>query len=362
MGIPFSEDELEVVGHQPQPYGKPTIDQFKFPVTEKEATKRFFAKKPVWAWLETEKVFFNPRVIPDNVARGFVADAEPWDNLTMAGGPDMYGIPWVFEPEVGGSMEVPGSELFDDANDWKDFIKVPDIDSWDWEGAAKANEEFLKTDKFVQMWIFTGWFERMISFMGFEDAAVALIDEDQEDAVVEMLDFFSDNMINLVEHCHKYFHPDGFYIHDDWGSSLQPFFNKDVAMDVVAPAMKKVVDRIHELGMSAELHSCGHNEKNVEAYIKAGWDAWCPQEMNDMPALWEKYGNQIAISCPAFRFDKETTSDEEQRAYARKWVDTYCRKPGYVAWFLKYDGDLLTQPFREELYKESRKAYAEWDD
>ena len=94
MGVPFDEKELEVVGKQPQPYGKPTIDQFKYPVTEKEATKRFFAHKPVWTWLETEKMFFNPRIIPDNVARGFVADALSWDSDSQAGGPDMFGIEW----------------------------------------------------------------------------------------------------------------------------------------------------------------------------------------------------------------------------------------------------------------------------
>ena len=279
---------------------------------------------------------------------------KPWDNLTMAGGPDMYGIPWVFEPEVGGSMEVPGSELFDDANDWKDFIKVPDIDSWDWEGAAKANEEFLKTDKFVQMWIFTGWFERMISFMGFEDAAVALIDEDQEDAVVEMLDFFSDNMINLVEHCHKYFHPDGFYIHDDWGSSLQPFFNKDVAMAVVAPAMKTVVDRIHELGMSAELHSCGKLEAQVGNFVAAGWDSWVPMPMNDYEAMYDAWGDKIIISCGPAAQAPDATYEEQVKA-GEEWVARFFQPGRYAIPNYMYFPAGMTRGFREGLYRASRQ-------
>lgn len=360
MGIPFSEDELEVVGHTPQPYGKPTIVEYKYPISEKEATRRLFARKPVWAMLETEKIYFNPRIIPDNVARGFVSDALEWDSLTMAGGPDMFGINWVYEPEVGGSMEVPGSELFDDACDWREHVVFPDVDSWDWEGAAEANKELLSTDKGIQMWLFTGWFERLISFMGFEDAAVALIDEDQCDEVAELFMRLSDVYIDIIEHCHKYFHADCFYIHDDWGSQKDPFFNTDVAAEIIAPAMRKLTDRIHELGMYAELHSCGHCESQIENIIAAGWDAWCPQPMNDCIGLWEKYGDRIAIAVPAFRFDKETATDEEQREYARKWVDTYCTKPGFTTWFLKYDGDLLLPAFREELYVRSREAYAAW--
>ena len=363
MGVPFDEKELEVVGKQPQPYGKPTIDQFKYPVTEKEATKRFFAHKPVWTWLETEKMFFNPRIIPDNVARGFVADALSWDSDSQAGGPDMFGIEWEYEKEVGGSMEVPDQELFEDAEDWRSTVVFPDVDSWDWEGAAKANEELLQTDKFVQMWLFTGWFERLISFMGFENAAIALIDEDQQEEIIELLDKVTDVYIDIVEHCHKYFHPDGFYIHDDWGSSNNPFFSFDAGRDVIVPAMRKLTDRIHELGMYAELHSCGKNERQIENFIAAGWDAWCPQDnLNDCVKLWDEYGDRIAIAVPAFRYDKETATEEEQRAAARKWADAYCTTPGKVAWFLKYDGDLLLPAFRKELYVASRKAYADWPD
>ena len=29
----------------------------------------------------------------------------------------------------------------EDANDWEKLIKFPDVNSWDWEGAAKGNAE-----------------------------------------------------------------------------------------------------------------------------------------------------------------------------------------------------------------------------
>ena len=53
---------------------------------------------------------------------------------------------------------------------------------------------------------------------------------------------------------------------------------------------------------------------------------------------------------------------EVQRAAARAWVDDFCRKPGWTAGFCKYDGGLLSDACREELYVQSRKAYAAWDE
>jgi len=53
------------------------------------------------------------------------------------------------------------------------------------KSSAKANNgTFLNGETFVLAWLINGfWFERLISFMGFEGAAEALIDEDQTDAV-----------------------------------------------------------------------------------------------------------------------------------------------------------------------------------
>ena len=323
--------------------------------------KSFYRHRPIWAILETEKRKFTPRIIPDNICRADVVDGLPFDVEKESGGIDMFGVEWVYVPVAGGSMEredVP--HLMDDANDWREAIVFPDVDSWDWEGCARDCNSFLAPDKYNQPWIFTGWFERLISFMGFEDAAVALIDEDQQDAVAELFMAISDVYIDIVDHFVGYFdNIDGFYIHDDWGSQAAPFFSCDAAADLIVPAMRKVTDHIHELGLECELHSCGCNQKQIENIIAAGWDAWAPQLMNDLDALFEEYGDQINIATriPAYADD---ASDEEQRAAAREWVAKYCTSPGKVAWPHLLDGALLKPAFREELYVQSRKAYAQW--
>ena len=69
-------------------------------------------------------------------------------------------------------MVKPGNPLLEDVNDWKEKIVMPDIDSWDWAGSAAQNKEYLSNGNNNLFWLLNGcWFERLISFMDFEEAA-----------------------------------------------------------------------------------------------------------------------------------------------------------------------------------------------
>ena len=207
----------------------------------------------------------------------------------------MFGIEWVYVPVAGGSMVKPGNPLLKDANEWKEKLVWPDIDSWDWESSAK-NINLSSSDQFNMAWFLNGWFERLISFMDFDNAVVALIDEDQKDAVKELFDRLSDLYIRIIDKYLEYFPGiDGFCIHDDWGAQKDTFFSPDTAMEMIVPAMKKVTDYLHSKGLIAELHSCGMLEKQVPSIIAAGWDTWTPQAMNDTQKIYELYGDQIII-------------------------------------------------------------------
>ena len=362
MGISFSESELQIVSQIAPGKRTPAINQYAYPVTEREAVKAFYRKEPVWCLIGTETRKFNPKIIPDNVARGDVAEVNLIDNQTQAGGPDMFGVEWVFMPEVGGSMEredIP--HLMNDANEWRDAITFPNVDSWDWAGsAAENNDAYLLPDKYNRPCIFTGFFERLISFMGFENAAVALVDEDQEDALHELLDAISDLYIDIIDHFVRYYkNIDGFLIHDDWGAQKAPFFSHDAAECFFVPVMKKITEHLHGLGLFAEIHSCGFNEEQIQHFIEAGWDAWAPQPINDCNKLFELYGDKIAISTPAVSYNKNA-SEQQRREAARAYVQKNCTTPGKISWFSMHDGGLLTPEYREELYIASRKAYAAW--
>ena len=368
MTVPkFSEDELNPIGVIPGiPGFRADLPMYDSPLSCREAQKHLYLEKEAyWQICGIEGRLFCPRIFPDAVARAWVMEANPIDNETEAGGPDSFGIPWVYEPLSMGSMEDPKvPPVLEDANDWPEIIKFPDIDSWDWEGSAEANNngKYLKDDLCSVVWIQNGYFERLISFMGFEEASVAMIDEDQEDAVKALMMRLSEFYCDLVDHFVKYFdYIDGFYVHDDWASSLDAFVSPERIKELIVPAMKVLVDHIHEVGCYAELHSCGHGIRGVPNMIEAGWDAWIPQsECNDMAEIYDLYGDQILIGVgpQMLTYNPFDSTEEEQRAGAREYAKRFCNPDKPSLFDGVSGGAFLTPAFREELYVCSRKLYS----
>ncbi|MFZ7120146.1 MAG: methyltransferase [Eubacteriaceae bacterium] len=355
--IPFVQDELKVVREIPNMFGnmEPVYD---LPVSMRENYLRTLLKSPVWECLGNEASLFCPSVIPDNIARAFVIEA---NMMPPQDGIDMFGIPWEYVPSANGSMVRPGNHILKDANDWEKVLKFPDIDSWDWEGSAKANNgKFLSANTFNNAWQINGWwFERLISFMGFEGAAEALVDDDQKDAVKALFEATTDLGCRIVDKFVEYYENiDGITVHDDWGSQRSPFFSEATAQEMIVPYMKKLTDHIHSKGLYADLHSCGHIESRIQCFIDAGWDSWSPQNMNDTLNLFNNYGDKICLGLIPEIFDPATTSEDEQRAYAKKFAEQVC-VPGKSSFFSLYAAmdNILTNTYREELYKQSRILY-----
>ena len=357
MSIPaFDLKELTVTGEVPGFAGAPPRPLYSFPVTPKEAFIAMYNRKPVWQITGVEQTLFCPKINPDNVARAFVFDGSGMPQ-SEGGGKDMFGIEWEYIAQVGGSMVRPGRPFLANTNEWYEKVMWPDIDAWDWEGNAKINEKYLDTNSFNVCWLMNGWYERLISFMDFEGAIVAMIDDEQMDAVKALFGRLSDLYIKIIDKYLTYFPQiDGFCIHDDWGSQKETFFSPVTAKEMIVPYMRRVNDFIHSKGKFSDLHSCGQLYKQIPNIIDAGWDSWGGQLMNDTHKIYDEYGDKIIIGVAPDVFDPEKTTAEEQREMARKYAARFCN-PDKPSMFNIYGSPALTNAYREELYIQSRKNY-----
>ena len=357
--------ECEITGELvTERYG--TSPVFKTPVTPKENYFAMFnGENPLWMPMTSDCKGIDIKIDPDNIARAFVFEYEPFDNTSDLGlRPDMFGVNWQYVPKAGGSMVPGGTPLLEDANEWKEKVVFPDVNAWDWEGSAKANAPWFEQNKdYVTGITFLNGttFERLISFMDFMGAAMAIIDDDQKDAVIELCDNICERVyFPYLENCKKWFPTmDKVTLHDDWGSQMAPFFSAEAARNIILPEMKRLVDHVHAKGYPCELHSCGHVEDRCDIFAEAGFDSWTPMPMNDTAALMEKYGDRIAIGLTSIDdlFDLKDSTEEEQRAAARAFVDRFVR-PDKVGLF-KRRLNYVTDAFIEELYKQSRIRYAQ---
>lgn len=365
MKIPtFQENELKVVEMVPGLFGNPDAPVFDYPISAREAVRMMYKGKAPWvigSCMDVETVTFAPYVNPDNIARAFVLDGTFIPGVSNTeGGKDMFGIEWMYVAEAGVSMVKPGNPFAEDMEDLLEKIVWPDVDSWDWEGCRKKNEAYLsQSGKSYCTWFMNGYFERLISFLDFENAIVALIDEDEMAFVHKFFDKLADLYIKIFGKMIQWFpEVDVYYIHDDWGSQRASFFSPDVAKEMIVPYMRRVNDFLHENGKYSHFHSCGHLMNMVDNIIEAGWDAWDPQPMNDTVELYEKYGDRIQIGVYPECGDLAALSEEEQRIEAHKFVEKYCRLDRRVMVNM-YAVSAFPTAFREQLYKESRMAYAE---
>ena len=239
-------------------FGKAPV--FHPPISVRENFEAMFkGKNPLWMPMTSDSKSFDPRIDPDNIARAFVFDGEGPYDVTKYGGPDMFGIEWVFVPVAGGSMENPDNpHPLEDANDWREVIKFPDVNAWDWERSAKANAEWFETNKdYVQTITFlngTG-FERLVSFMGFENAATALIDDEQQEAVIELCTEIMEKVyFPYIDNVAKWYPSiDKISLHDDWGAQRAPFFSLAAAREVFVPIYKRFTDYVKSKGKIIEL-------------------------------------------------------------------------------------------------------------
>ncbi|MDR1727862.1 MAG: methyltransferase [Acidobacteriota bacterium] len=349
--IPFHPSELKIAYEATPLFGPPQ------PIRSHPASMReniqamFYEKDPYWFPTSAEMAMFVPDVYNNNLGRGSLD--LPDGALTR----DAFGIDWQFVASAGGAIERPGqAPLLADANEWKDKIKFPDVDAWDWAGAVDATPPNMAQS--LQTSLINGfWFERLISFMSFMPAAMALIDEEQQDAIKELFEVTTDLGIKIVDKFVEYFpHMDGFNIHDDWGAQKNPFFSEQVARELFLPYMKELIGHIHAKGRYATLHSCGNIETRCNIFVEAGFDMWDPMPMNDTHKLYDDWGDKIVVAVVPDKFDPETTPEGEQRRRAREYCDRFSEK-GKPAILGFYGAFAMTPAFLDELYEYSRKKY-----
>lgn len=340
--VPFDPSELEVQGQFPPcppiHNGAPILNT---PITPRE---NFMAlrdgKKPLWVPMNTDEAIYHPGFLADNAAR-------------RAGGKDYFGVEWVYVPQVGGSMVRPGKPFMEDANDWEKLLKFPNIRDYDWDAANRpGKDQYVPEEtRAASGTILNGYFERLISLMDFQYAAMAMVDEDQKDAVKDLFWALTDFYKTIVDCFVEYYHIDFLTFHDDWGSQRAPFFSLDTIEEMLVPPIGELVDYAKSKGLYVEMHSCGKNDMVVPAYIDAGVDTWTGQPMCDKPKLYEMYGDKLTLGVSP-EVVPEDAPLEAVYAEAERFCDQYVGldKPPVIASFRGNHPKM-----REVLYEVSRK-------
>ena len=276
-------------------------------------------------------------------------------------GKDAWGVTWVYIPEEHSAMPVAeedGKYLLEDVADWKEVVKFPDLDAYDWAyhadrdihekmhtDTAVLNTEyerlpngktFVSGGKLGVGMIPVGMWERLHCLMGFENALMALL-EDPE-SCFEFFSAVADWKIKFYQKVAHYY-PDIKVIigHDDYGTQNSMFMSLDTWRSLIKPNLKRIVDATHELGLYYEHHSCGHVEPLIPEFIEIGIDSIDPVQAGSNPNLKElkqKYQDKLCFSGGfdnSFVFDRPGVTAEECRAEYRRAILDLAPGGSYIA-------------------------------
>jgi hypothetical protein len=254
-----------------------------------------------------------------------------------SGGSDAYGVRWIpSQSGGGGSLPAPNEFILEDITEWKKKISIPDADAYDWgkeaEICAAADREKMALSYFMTV----GVFERLVTFMGFENALVAMLEE--PDAVNELFTAITDCKIRALENIVKYIKPDTLSYADDIATARNLFMSPETYRTLIKPHHKRFFTAVRNMGIIPIQHTCGKPEVIIEDIIDVGADAWMPaQPSNDLKRLLAQYRDRLTFE-GGFDFQgppgipgapAEVVENEVKRCY-----DEYGGKKGYIFWGL----------------------------
>lgn len=202
--------------------------------------------------------------------------------------------------------------------------------------------------------------ERLMALMDVENAAIAMIDEDQQEGIKRLFDRLADLYIDLIDRVIKRCPIDSVLIHDDWAHQNGLFFSRETHREMILPYLKRVIDFCHSKGLFYEHHCCGKAEAMVPEMLACGVDLWSGQSLNDQYALAHQYKDEPIIFGITHPKLPENASKEEIREIAREFLEDYrdCKitismddDPPYSIF------ELRNQDFLDAVYEFSRIAY-----
>jgi len=354
------DEEWKQVGEYYSPWGPDRRDPKRnYPITPRENFERLLTgKKPVYMPVITDMLPFAPRIVPDNAVRAWALEVDCiLPGSPAEGGPDMFGVEWQYVQVTGGSMVRPGNPKVKDIRHWEDYISFPDLDDWDWEGSAERNAKLFTEDRMNRVWLMNGLNERLISFMDFDKAMMAYVDEESKEGVHRLFDRLCTFYDDLIERFRKYYKCDVLMFNDDWGTKHGPQFSLDTAREMIVPYMRRIAESCHKRGMYLELHCCGKNDLLAPVIAESGVDIWVPQEIiNDFELIYSLIGDKVYLGIPSDSTPE--MSDSECLECAERFMEK----------FGKYGNVILNTTFppqhpriEEFLYYLSRDAYSAWN-
>ena len=279
----------------------------------------------------------NPEWVP---TYGVTADAmlagiftiDAIEQPQVKSGPDCFGVPWIVTHE--GSISDQGFHLFEDIADWRKSVIFPDLSNYDFKAMAAAEEKIVHLGNRSEMFLVgcscCGLFERLVAFMGFENALMALVENPDE--CMNFLEAYSSFRIAYNNKIIDSFGLSAVAYFDDVATSQNLFMAAETYRSVIKPFEKRIADAVLARDVVFTRHCCGRCEELIPDFVEIGASAWhSAQTMNDLEGILNSYPN-LAVEGgwdSMALFNQPSEGVDGLIEETKRCMSTY-KQPGYV--------------------------------
>ena len=228
---------------------------------------------------------------------------------------------------------TPENQIIKDIEDWKKYVKVPNLRascSEGWEAARKSRDAIDRSEYLATCIMGTGIFEQMHMLMTFEDTLCnLLISPDETHELIEVItEYRLEYMKLLVENLQ----PDAIVSHDDFGSQKSLFMAPDVWREFFKEPYKRLYDYLHANNVIVVHHCDSFCEPIAEDMAEIGIDIWQGVlPTNDFAALTKLLDGRMALMGGIDSvIDQHDTAEATIRAEVRRACDEYGKLPHFI--------------------------------
>ena len=234
---------------------------------------------------EPSDVVLEPSIINEHRIRG--------------GGFDLWGVEYVSTESAGNALMPKTCDfILSDIRKWREVIKAPVLTGVDWEKMCKNDCKRLGLDRSksaVIMVMHIGYFQTLMSFMGFSNGLCAMYEEPEE--VKALLEYLCDFYCQVAARYIEYAEPDVFGNADDTAAWANPFISVEMYREFLIPLYDRQFKFARDRGLPISMHNCGKSACFFDDLVRIGVTEWNPaQTCNDLISVKKKYGNRLVIT------------------------------------------------------------------
>ncbi|MDR1422461.1 MAG: hypothetical protein LBI64_06335 [Coriobacteriales bacterium] len=186
-----------------------------------------------------------------------------------------------------------------DVTRWREYVKTPDLEGaaavpGAWDDARAAMDKLDRKAEMTMCFMGTGIFEQLHFLMGFEDALVDLLME--QEAIDELIEEIFQYRYTYARLLIENLKPDVICSHDDWGAKHQLFMHPDIWRRFFKERYRKFYQLFRDNGVISLHHADSHCEEIVEDMAEIGIDIWqgvLPQ--NNIPAMQKQLAGKMIL-------------------------------------------------------------------